>query len=49
MTQGAQTSILQQPRGVRLDRRWEGVSRGRAHMYTFGQFMLMYGRTNAIL
>ena len=23
---------------------WEGGSRGRGHMYTFGWFMLMYGR-----
>ena len=25
--------------------RWEGVSRGRGHMYTCGCFMLMYGRS----
>ena len=36
MTQGTQTGALQQPRGVGWDERWEGGSRGRGHMYTYG-------------
>ena len=44
MTQGTQTGTLPQPRGVGWGRRWEGVSRGRGHMYIYGWFMLMFGR-----
>ena len=44
MTQGAQTSVLWQPRGVGCSGRWEGGSSGRGHIYTYGWFMLMYGR-----
>ena len=44
MTQGAQFSAPWQPRGVRSHGRWEGHSRGSRHMYTYGWFMLMYGR-----
>ena len=44
MTQGTQTSVLWQPRRVGWVKMWEGGSRGRGHMYTFGWFMLMYGR-----
>ena len=29
---------------LRCIRRWKGGSRGRGHMYTYGWFMLMYGR-----
>ena len=35
MTQGAQTNALWQSGGVRWDERWEAVSRGRDHMYTY--------------
>ena len=44
MTQGTQTGALQQPRGVEWGGRWEGGSRARRHMYTYGSFMLMFGR-----
>ena len=36
MTQGTQTRGLKQPRMVGWGGRWEGVSRGRGHMYTYG-------------
>ena len=26
--------------------RWEGDSRGRGHKYTYGQFMLLYGKNH---
>jgi len=42
--QGAQPSALWQPRGVGWGERWEGGSREQGHMYTYGWFMLMYGR-----
>ena len=35
---------LWQPRGVGWGERWEGGSRGRGHMHTYGWTMLMYGR-----
>ena len=41
---GTQTSALYQPRGVGWGGRWEGCSRGRGQMYTYGWFMLMSGR-----
>ena len=44
MTQGTQTEALQQPRGVEWGGRWEGGSRRRGLMYTYGSFMLMFGR-----
>ena len=44
MTQGTQTGAQWQSRGVGWGGRWEGGSRGRGHMYTYGWFMLMYGR-----
>ena len=37
MSQGTQSGSLYQPR-------WEGGSRGRGHMYTYGWFMLMIDR-----
>ena len=40
---------LWQPRGMGWDGRWEGDSRRRLHMYTYGWFVLMYGRNNRIL
>ena len=33
-----------EPRGVGWGGMWEGGLRGREHMYTYGWFMLMYGR-----
>ena len=36
MTQGTQIGALQQSRGVGRGGRWEGGSRGRRHMYTYG-------------
>ena len=35
---------LWQPREMRWGGQWEGGSRGRWHMYTYGWFTLMYGR-----
>ena len=36
MTQGTQPGALYQPRVVGWGRRWEGGSRGRGYMYTYG-------------
>ena len=36
MTQGTQTGVLQQLTGVGWGGRWEGVSRRKGHMYTYG-------------
>ena len=36
MSQGTQTGSVHQPRGVGWGGRWEGGSRGRGHMYTYG-------------
>ena len=36
--------VLWQPRGVGWRGRWEGGSRGKGHMYTYGRFVLTYGR-----
>ena len=36
MAQETQTVALYQPRGVRWGRRWEGGSKGRGYMYTYG-------------
>ena len=44
ITHGTQTWALWQPRSMQWGRRWEGESRGRGHMYTYGWFMLMFGR-----
>ena len=44
MMQGAQPSALWQPRGEGWGGRWEGPSRRKGNMYTYGWFMLMYGR-----
>ena len=35
---------LWEPRGVGWGGKWERGSRGRERMYTYGWFMLMYGR-----
>ena len=44
VTQGAQPCALWQPRRVGWGGRWEWGLRGRGHMYTYGWFILMYGR-----
>ena len=44
MTQESQTRALWQPRGVGYGRRWKGDSRWRGRMYTYGWFMLTYGK-----
>ena len=36
MSQETQTGSLYQPRGVGWGERWEGGSRGRGYMYTYG-------------
>ena len=40
MTQETQTGTLYQPRGVGWGGRWDGGSKGRGYMYTYGWFML---------
>ena len=44
MFQETQTEALYQPRGVEWEGRWEGGSRGRGYMYTYGWFMLWFDR-----
>ena len=44
MTQGTQSGALWQPRRLGWGGRQEVCSRGRAQMYTYGWFMLMFGR-----
>ena len=44
MSQETQTGALYQPRGVGWGGRWEGGSKGRGHMYTYGWFMLRFDR-----
>ena len=39
-----QTGALYQPRGVGRGGRWEGSSKGRGCMYTYGWFMLRFDR-----
>ena len=36
LTQETQTGALYQPRGVEWGGRWEGGSKGRGYMYTYG-------------
>ena len=36
MSHGTQRGALYQPRGVRWGGRWEGGSKGRRYMYTYG-------------
>ena len=36
--------VLYQPRGVGWGGRWEGGSKGRGYMYTYGWFMLRFDR-----
>ena len=42
--QETQTGALYQPRGVGWGGRWEGASKGRGYMYTYGRFMLRFDR-----
>ena len=44
MAQETQTAALYQTRGVGWGERWEGGSKGRGYMYTYGQFMLRFDR-----
>ena len=44
MAQETQTGALYQPRGVGCGGRWEGGSKGRGYMYTYGRFMLRLDR-----
>ena len=44
MTQETQTGALYQPRGVGWGGRWEGGSKGRGYMYTYGWFILRFDR-----
>ena len=39
-----QTGALYQPRVVRLGGRWEGGSKGRGHVYTYGIFIFRFDR-----
>ena len=45
MAQETQTGALYQPRGVGWGGKWEGGSKGRGYMYTYGRFMLRFDRT----
>ena len=44
MAQETQTVALYQPREVGWGGRWEGGSKGRGYMYTYGWFMLRFDR-----
>ena len=44
MAQETQKGALYQPRGVGWGGTWEGVSKGRGYMYTYGWFMLRFDR-----
>ena len=44
MAQETQTRTLYQPRGVGWGGRWEGDSKGRGYMHTYGWFMLRSDR-----
>lgn len=46
MTQGTHSHALWQPRRVRWGWKWGGRLRGRGHMHTYGQLMLMYGKND---
>ena len=48
-SRGPKASVLGQPRGIEWERRWDGCSGWGGHMYTYGRFMLMYGKTITIL
>ena len=42
--QETQTGALYQPRGVGWGGRWEGGSKGRGYMYTYGWLMLRFDK-----
>ena len=44
MAQEIQTEALYQHRGVGWGGRWEGGSKGREYVYTYGRFMLRFDR-----
>ena len=44
MAQETQTGALYQPGGVGWGGRWEGASKGKGYMYTYGRFMLRFDR-----
>ena len=44
MSQETQTGALYHSRGVEWGGRWEGGSKGRGYMYTYGYFMLRFDR-----
>ena len=44
MAQETQTEALYQPSGVGWGGRWEGASRRRGDMYTYGWFLLRFDR-----
>ena len=44
MSQRTQTGALYQPRGVGWGGKWEGGSKERGHMYSYGWFMLRFDR-----
>ena len=41
---GAAVEMQTQRTGVGWGRTWQGVSRGRGHMYTYGRFLWIYDR-----
>ena len=38
--------VVWQSGGMEREGRWQGGSEGRGHMYTYGQFILMYGKNH---
>ena len=44
MSQETQIGALYQPRGVARGGRWEGASKARGYMYTYGWFILRFDR-----
>ena len=42
MSQGTQTGVLYQPRGVGWGGGWEGGSNRRGYLYSYGGFMLRF-------
>ena len=44
MVPETQTGALYQPRGVEWGGRWEGGSKERKYMYTYGWFMLRFDK-----
>ena len=49
MSQETQTGALYQPSGVGWGGRWDGGSKGRGYMYTYGRLMLRLDRKAIIL